>query len=81
MGTDEPGFAVSKVHIGLTQLGAAGPEALDFPAFENEARFEMSFDGIVVPRAPIDSDGLPCGRSPGRVTHDFLYSAIAGMAT
>src|SRR5450432_1940232 len=56
MGTEEKGFAVLQVHIGLGDLRLAGPHAFDFPTHERDAGLEALFDEVVEARFTIDGD-------------------------
>ncbi len=46
------------MYIALGKLGATGPQALGFPAFENQAGLKLILNEIVVPRFAVNGDNL-----------------------
>ena len=58
-------LAFVNLHVTLRQLGFSRTQALDLPAFENEAGFDRIFDKKIVPGAPVGGYQRAAGRFAG----------------
>ena len=56
VGAEKKGLAVLQVHVSFGYLGLAGPHALDLPAHEGYAGFEVLFDEVIEARFAIHGD-------------------------
>jgi hypothetical protein len=58
MGADEPGLVPLDARVGVRQVDLAGPDRLDLRAGQDETGLERVLDRELIPRPPIEGDGL-----------------------
>ena len=56
VGTNQPGFAISKLYVGFGDLRRSCTQALDLPTFEHKPSLEFALDKVIVARFAVDSD-------------------------
>ena len=68
------------MNIGLGNLRAARPEALDFPSLQDQPALERLLDKIIVPRFLVERDGRLIFFLAGLAhTRDFQYPVADGL--
>jgi len=56
--SDQVSLAISEMYIAFGKLGATGPQALGFPAFEHQAGFKLVLNEIVVARFAVNGNDI-----------------------